>query len=139
MEIEITHFDNKHIDYNQCLAIRLEVLRIPLGMEILPEDREKDKDSTHILLKIDGNPVGTVALRGSALRQMAVRDSFQGQGIGAKLVRYLERIAKEKGLKEIILDARFSAIAFYEKLGYECCSDIYEKIGIWHRDMKKCL
>lgn len=139
MQIQITHFDATNPQYPHCLAIRFEVLRKPLGMEILPEDREKDLDSTHILLQVDGEAAGTVALRGNALRQMAVLDKFQGQGLGAKLVRYLQEIAKVRGIREIMLDARFNAIPFYEKLGYECCSDIYDKIGLKHRDMKKSI
>jgi GNAT superfamily N-acetyltransferase len=139
MEISISHFDVAHDLYQECLKIRYEVLRKPLGMEILPEDREKDLKTTHILCMVDGKPAGTVSLKGSVLRQMAVLDKFQGLGLGAKLVRYLENLAKERSIDEITLDARYSAIPFYEKLGYECCSDIYDKIGIQHRDMKKSL
>jgi GNAT superfamily N-acetyltransferase len=139
MQIQISHFDVNNSQYQHCLAIRFEVLRKPLGMQILPEDREKDLDSTHILLQVGGEAAGTVALRGNALRQMAVLDKFQGQGLGAKLVRHLEEIAKGRGIGEIMLDARFNAIPFYEKLGYECYSEIYDKIGIPHRDMKKAI
>ena len=150
--MQILHFDTTSPHYQHCLAIRLKMLREPLGMQILPEDRQKDLDSTHILLQVDGEAAGTVALlpnspslreglgEGSAqLRQMAVLDKFQGQGIGAKLVRYLEEIAKERGIGEIMLDARFNAIPFYEKLGYECYSEVYDKIGLKHRDMRKIL
>jgi GNAT superfamily N-acetyltransferase len=139
MEIEITHFGPENPLYQQCLDIRLEVLRKPLGMEILPEDLQKDADSTHILCTVKGKPAGTVALLDNKLRQMAVLDEYQGRGLGAKLVRYLEEIAKAKGIGEIALDARFIAIPFYEKLGYECYTGIYDKIGIPHRDMKKKL
>ena len=139
MQIIIKHCEYTDPEYQDCLFIRYEVLRKPLGMEITQEDREKDAKSTHILLTVDGKAAGTVNLMGGILRQMAVLDNFQGLGLGAKLVKYLEKLAKERGINEITLDARFNAIPFYEKLGYECCSDIYDKIGIKHRDMKKAL
>ncbi len=137
MQIITKHFEVTEPEYQQCLDIRLEVLRKPLGMVITEEDRQKDAKSTHVMLSVDGQPAGTVSLMGNVLRQMAVLDKYQGLGLGAKLVRHLEGLAKERGLKEITLDARYSAIPFYEKLGYECCSDIYDKIGIKHRDMRK--
>lgn len=139
MEIRIDDFDVSNQLYQECLKIRLEVLRKPLGMIIKPEEMESDKEATHILAQVNGKAAGTVSLIGSRLRQMAVLDEFQGLGLGSKLVRHLEKVAKRNGIMEIILDARFPAIPFYEKLGYECCSDIYHKIGILHRDMKKAL
>ena len=139
MEIEISHFGTENPLYQECLNIRYEILRKPLGMVIKPEEKESDKEATHIIAIADGKPAGTVSLIGNRLRQMAVLDGFQGLKIGAKLVSYLEKVAKERGIGEVILDARFTAIPFYEKLGYECCSDIYHKIGILHRDMRKAV
>jgi GNAT superfamily N-acetyltransferase len=108
-------------------------------MIIKPEEKEQDKQAVHMLATVDGKAAGTVSLLAGRLRQMAVLDGFQGLGLGAKLVIYLEKIASEMGLQEVGLDARFNAIGFYEKLGYECCSEVYEKIGIPHRKMKKVL
>jgi GNAT superfamily N-acetyltransferase len=139
MEIKISHFSVENPLYQECLNIRYEVLRKPLGMDIKPEEKESDKRATHILAQVDGRAVGTVSLIDNRLRQMAVIDGQQGLGIGAELVRHLEKVAKGQGVREVILDARFNAIPFYEKLGYECCSGIYDKIGLKHRDMKKAL
>ena len=139
MDIVITHGSTANDIYQNCLNIRYEVLRKPLNMIIKPEEKEQDKQAVHILAKVSGKPAGTVSLLGGRLRQMAVLDGSQGLGLGAKLVIYLEKIAKDMGLQEIGLDARFNAIGFYEKLGYECCSEVYEKIGIPHRNMQKFL
>ncbi|TAE32772.1 MAG: GNAT family N-acetyltransferase [Alphaproteobacteria bacterium] len=139
MDVVINHGDVHDPLYQECLAIRYEVLRKPLGLEIIDQEREADIDAVHVIAYVDGQVAGTVALYRERLRQMAVLDRFQGCGIGAQLVRYLETIAKERGQPELGLDARCSAIPFYEKLGYHCCSDIYEKIGILHRNMIKAL
>jgi GNAT superfamily N-acetyltransferase len=139
MDIVIKHGSTENDIYQECLDIRYEVLRKPLNMIIKPEEKEQDKQAVHMLATVDGKAAGTVSLLAGRLRQMAVLDGFQGLGLGAKLVIYLEKIASEMGLQEVGLDARFNAIGFYEKLGYECCSEVYEKIGIPHRKMKKVL
>ncbi|TAE81911.1 MAG: GNAT family N-acetyltransferase [Alphaproteobacteria bacterium] len=139
MELVIKHGDVHDPLYQECLELRYEVLRKPLGLEITDEEREADMDAVHVIAYVDGQVAGTVALCRERLRQMAVLERFQGRGIGAQLVRYLEAIAKERGQHALGLDARCSAIPFYEKLGYHCCSDMYEKIGILHRNMIKAL
>ena len=134
--MQILHFNNASPHYQTCLNIRLRVLREPLGMQITPDDLERDKDSIHILAWLEKEPAGTVSLRGDQLRQMAVLPEFRGYNVGKYLVRYLEGLAKTP---QIWLEARENAIKFYEKQGYVGEGDFYEKIGIKHLVMKKTL
>ena len=49
-----------------------------------------------------------------------VNENQRGLGIGAKLMAYAERVARERGCHGIHLDTHgFQAPNFYEKLGYE--------------------
>ncbi len=137
MEITITHFGMEDGLYQQCLKIREEVLRKPLGMEITTEDRMGDINSIHILCFADGAPAGTVALKGDKLRQMAVPEKFRGHGIGKKLVEYLENLAERREIEEIHLESRNNAITFYEKLGYEPYGEFFDKVGMPHQRMMK--
>jgi GNAT superfamily N-acetyltransferase len=137
MEISISHFGVENDLYQECLKIRYEVLRKPLGMQITERDRELDLTTTHILLKVDGKPAGTVGLIDNHLRQMAVLQEFQGLKLGVRLVQYLEQLAKTKGIQAIELEARGYAIPFYEKCGYAEYGEFYEKVGMPHRMMKK--
>ena len=52
------------------------------------------------------------------IRYMAIKNEYQNQGFGKLLIFDLEKIAKERGVKEIILQSREIAVKFYQKLGY---------------------
>lgn len=75
------------------------------------------------------------------LRQVAVEPAVHGTGVGRALVTELERIAAEEGAREVVLNARDTAIPFYERLGYIGEGDLFvsELTGIPHRFMRKRL
>ena len=50
---------------------------------------------------------------------MAIIKKYQRQGFGRKLILDLEKIAKENGASEMILQSRETAIQFYKALDYE--------------------
>src|SRR5690606_30600009 len=60
------------------------------------------------------------------LRGMAVLEHYQGQGIGAILVKQSEDRVMEQIGSLVWLNARLVAISFYEKLGYKISSDKFE-------------
>lgn len=51
------------------------------------------------------------------LRSVAVRKEFQGQGIGKKLVRQVEEVAIQSGIKSLYL-LTTTASVFFQSLGY---------------------
>lgn len=54
-----------------------------------------------------------------------VSTKAQGQGIGSKLLNYVEDLAKKENLSYIILETMsFNAPKFYEKHGYEMIANI---------------
>jgi len=60
--------------------------------------------------------------------RVSVLPSHRGKGIGKMMVRYIETLAKDKGLSEARLEVRLSIpsnAAFYQKLNYE----IIEKLA----------
>lgn len=130
--------------YPEVLALRQLILRDPLGMTYTQKELDADKGMIFFAYYNDGEILGTVGLEdlgnGKAqLRQMAVHDKTQGQGVGRKIVEALEEHCREAGFKEIHLDSRYNARGFYEKLGYTEYGEIYDKIGLKHIDMKKVL
>jgi len=77
------------------------------------------------------------------LRVLYVKPQYCGQGIGEKLCRHVEAVAKQMGFKEIMLESWVqleSAMRLYEKLGYEhfkvptSASELEKKWGVF---MKK--
>lgn len=61
-----------------------------------------------------------VGLPGLYLEDLFVKPEARGQGVGRELLRYLAKMAKEKGYSRIewaVLDWNESAIRFYKRLG----------------------
>ncbi|PIE18749.1 MAG: GNAT family N-acetyltransferase [Proteobacteria bacterium] len=105
-----------------------------------------DEDACLHLVAVDGNArvVGCVIFRDDGdgrgqLMQMAVDPARQGQGIGARLVRELERRVAADGVAEIYLHARQVAVGFYERLGYEVFGEPFAEVCIPHRHMRRAL
>ncbi|WP_438969234.1 GNAT family N-acetyltransferase [Nonlabens sp.] len=60
------------------------------------------------------------------LRGMAVLETAQGKGVGKKLITRAEKLLKERFIKALWFNARILAVPFYEKMGYQIASDIFE-------------
>ena len=105
---------------------------------------EKEKEDILCVCENEGQIVGCCILTPIdknivQLRQMAVEDSTQKKGIGAKLLLFAEESAKENGFDKIVLHARKVAIGFYLKYNYDIVGDEFEEVGIPHFEMQKIL
>lgn len=126
IEMREVHFGSAL--YPVLLAIRYEVLRKPLGMEMREKDVVTDAGEYHLAAFDNGQPIGCVLLRPLSddvmqLRQMAVLEPYRGKNIGAELAKFAECFAVEKGFKTIEARARKNVQGFYEKLDYESRAD----------------
>ena len=111
--------------YDATKYFREKILRLPLGLILSEKDIEGEEEQIHIAaIEDDGTIIGTVLLKPLStshvkLRQMAVDDTFQGNGTGRKLVLFAESLARNKGFEIMEMHARIYAQGFYEKLGYQ--------------------
>ncbi len=142
MNISVIAYDSP--EYREMLALRYAVLREPWGLKFSPEDMEKEANDVFIGYHIDGKIVGCciLTLQNSGvvkLRQMAVLPSRQKQGIGASIIAFAEQYAIKQGYSVMILHARKTAVAFYEKYGYTTSGDPFVEIGMPHIAMEKRL
>ena len=71
------------------------------------------------------------------LREMAVKTALLGKGIGRVLMQFSENIARDRGMKKLVMHARKSAVGFYEKLGYKVVGKEFEEVTIPHFIMEK--
>ena len=117
--------------------LRWRILRKPWSQPKGSEQDEMDEESIHIMAIIGDKVIGCG--RGhfnssieAQIRYMAVDDSFQGQGIGLRILKALEEELTENGAREIILKARENAVSLYEKHGYE----IYQEGEILYGEIK---
>ncbi|MDR0823997.1 MAG: GNAT family N-acetyltransferase, partial [Prevotella sp.] len=98
-------------DYDKMVDLRFRILREPLGLTFSPEYLEKERNDILCIGENGGRMVGCCILTPVdgdivQLRQMAVDDSIQKKGVGAKVLLFAEQTAKERGFNKIILHAR---------------------------------
>lgn len=142
MDFRIIRIDEP--EYAAVYDLRERVLRQPLGQSLRNDDLSGEGDEL-ILAAYEADtlqaclmlrPLGNGEVK---LRQMAVDPALQGQGVGAALVRTAESLARERGLRRIVLNARDYALGFYERLGYSTEGPGFEEVGIPHHFMHKSL
>lgn len=142
MPIKIIDYGSK--EYEQMIELRKSVLRKPLGLTYSQEDLERDRNDLLIGAFEEDKILACCILTQIAtgtfqLRQMAVEQKMQRNGVGAAIMHFAENLAKDSGGKEIMMHARKTAIGFYEKLGYAVSSDEFTEVGIPHFEMRKNL
>ena len=140
----LKQIDHGSKEYQQMVALRLEILRKPQGLSFTEEELAKEKDDILIgafeedkmlacclLTKIDNSTL--------KLRQMAVQNNLQGKGIGASIMSFAETVARDKGFKKLTMHARDSAIGFYEKFDYKVKGNEFIEVNVPHHVMEKRL
>lgn len=132
-------------EFDDAVRLRYEVLRKPLGLEYTPEQLAAEYDNYHLaayanngqlLGYLNLTPLEGVAIK---MRQVAVAPHAQGMGVGRKLVEASEDLARRLGYQAMVLHARETAVAFYEKLGYKVVGERFEEVTIPHFYMEKPL
>jgi len=133
------------VEYTNSLILRSDILRVPLGKKLSTSDTLGEDRQLHFGCFSDHELNACVVAKSTnnkarvKLRQMAVATSFQGKGVGKRLVLDFEVFLKALGVSEIELSARATAILFYKKLGYEVVGDPYLEQGIEHIKMQKII
>jgi len=140
MEIFIASFQS--VDYYKSIELRYLILRKPLGMVYTPEQLAEEYDQFHFVAKINQDIVGVIVLQKlenniAKMRQVAIDAKLQRNGIGAKLVAYVENWCKSNEINLINLHARENAIPFYEKLNYYTVGNPFVEVGLNHSEMEK--
>ncbi|MBC1363223.1 GNAT family N-acetyltransferase [Listeria welshimeri] len=91
----------------------------------------------------DGTPLATGRFRVKdgygKVERICTQKIARGTGSGRRIMEAIEKEAEKRGLKILKLGAQLTAIPFYEKLGYETCSEIFLDANIEHKEMKKTL
>ena len=123
---------NSSSEFEQYYNLRYEVLRKPWLQPKGSEKDDGDKSSIHRMIIDESNgkavAVGRLQFNTSEeaqIRYMAVSDNYQLKGYGNIIVKTLEDIALNKGIRNIILQARENALKFYWKNGYEIIEKSY--------------
>ncbi|MGW8310106.1 MAG: GNAT family N-acetyltransferase [Thiogranum sp.] len=142
MEIRAPHSESEWEAY---FELRWRILRAPWQPEGPARDDSDDSSVHRMVCSANGRVVAVGRLHRvdaatGQIRFMAVDDSEQRKGYGSLLLRSLEQSARELGLGSIILQARESALFFYEHHGYRIEEKTFLLFGeIQHYLMSKPL
>jgi putative acetyltransferase len=92
----------------------------PITDERLQRFLQNRDAEIRLIAERDGEPVGIGALvvATSELRACYVRPSAARRGVGTAIVAEIERLARERGLRELHLESSVTAEPFYAALGY---------------------
>ncbi|MHA6203258.1 GNAT family N-acetyltransferase [Dyella soli] len=122
-------------------GIRMEVFMQEQGVPASLEWDELDSGSLHQLARDGtGEPIGCARLTPHGkIGRVAVRQPWRQRGVGAAMLRALIARARALGRREIMLDAQLSAVAFYQREGFEALGDVFEDAGIRHQAMRLLL
>ncbi|MEA5031061.1 MAG: GNAT family N-acetyltransferase [Sphaerochaeta sp.] len=124
-----------------CIAIREQVFieeqKVPIGIE----QDGKDNESGHVLLWIQGAPVGTLRFRqteeGVKLERIAVLKPYRGRHLGKLLIREGLRAVRMSGATaQIYLHAQQHAAPFYHSMGFIETGEHTIEAGIPHVTMR---
>ena len=142
--LELLQIDYGSNRYRELVAFRRRILRTPLGLDFTAGQLAAERADIHIAAYLQGELGGCVILTdvdGSILklRQMAVHPDYQGRGLGVRILAFAERLAAERGYRDVVLHARESAVRFYDRAGYTVTGEVFTEVTIPHRRMVKRL
>lgn len=133
-------------EFTQYYQLRWHILRKPWQQPLGSEQDDQEEYAIHRMIIDDNNntlAVGRLEKSSNQqgqIRFMAVDPKAQGQGLGKQIVEALEIQASILGISQLYLNARKSALGFYQSLGYENIGyshTLYEEIE--HFRMVKAL
>ncbi|MED4455478.1 GNAT family N-acetyltransferase [Metabacillus fastidiosus] len=140
MEIKIVTTDKQLEDaFNIRKIVFVEEQKVPVEEEIDQFENEAD----HLVLYDGEKPVGAARFRivdeYGKLERICILKDYRNKGAGSLIMEYLEKLASQKGLDKLKLNAQTKAIPFYERFGYKTVSELFMDAGIPHVTMTKII
>ena len=100
---------------------------------LMTVEQMADKDTTVFIARDNGLAIGCGALKRhdgvGEVKRMYTRPSHRGQKIGARIVERVEALARDEGLKRLVLetgDRHPAAWTVYERAGFSRCGPVLD-------------
>jgi predicted GNAT family N-acyltransferase len=132
-------------EYDETVRLRDKILRKPLGLAFSEDQLAEEFSDFHLAAYTnDWILRGCLVLTPKTdkvlkMRQVAVDEAVQKTGVGRQLVEASEVLGRLNGFELMELNARMTAVPFYEKLNYTIVGEPFEEVGIEHFKMSKQL
>jgi predicted GNAT family N-acyltransferase len=118
-------------------ALRRQVFVLEQGVPEALELDDMDAVSLHALAYDDDGPVATGRLLPDGhIGRMAVRRDARGAGVGSAVLSALMEQARQRGDREVVLNAQLTAQDFYARHGFEPEGEVCMDAGIEHIAMR---
>lgn len=129
------------ISFQQTYALRHEVLWPDKPLDYVK--LANDADGQHIGAFRNDELVAVISLfvegESGRFRKFATRPDQQRQGIGTRLMQYVEAEARRRGATRLWCDARLDAADFYRRFGMETLGEEFFKDSIPYVKFQKNL
>jgi predicted GNAT family N-acyltransferase len=120
-------------------------MRVFVAEQQIPPEEELDQadaTATHAIALYRGRVIGAgrlVLLEDSTAQigRMAVDQPYRRQGVGGRLLEYLEGEARAQGLQRCMLHAQEYVKGFYASHGYREHGEVFLEVDIPHVEMRK--
>jgi predicted GNAT family N-acyltransferase len=126
------------------MDLRVRVFVDEQGVDAEEEVDDLDAESLQIVGLDESRVIATCRLRDLGegewkLERMVVDRRARRSGVGARLLAGAEREARERGAREMVLNAQRRAEAFYAANGYSPEGEAFIEANIEHVRMRKAL
>ncbi|TWI03728.1 putative GNAT family N-acyltransferase [Luteimonas cucumeris] len=138
-------FNVEPIDYAAGLpelrSVRETVFVHEQNVPLEEEWDDLDPLCLHVVARdADGRPIGTGRLTPERkIGRMAVLREWRGKGVGDAMLLSLVEVARQRGWRELALNAQVSAAAFYARHGFVPYGERFFEAGIEHQAMRRKL
>ena len=125
--------DEVRVLVSELNAVLLE-LTPPEHCHHLTVEQMADEDTTVFIARDDGVAIACGALKRHAdgigeVKRMYTRPSHRGRRIGEQMMARIEAMAREEGLKRLVLetgDSHYAAWKVYERSGFARCGPVLD-------------
>ena len=125
-----------NVDRAALRAVREQVFVREQGVPVELEWDEFDPLCQHVVAEDAGQAIGTGRLLPDGhIGRMAVLESWRGQGVGSALLEALLRLAHDRGIRRVRLNAQSRAVGFYLRHGFVAEGQEFIEAGIPHLSM----
>ena len=138
----VVKFVETESELEGAINVRMRVFVVEQQIPVAEEIDDADTTATHAIALYQGQIVGTGRLlyRDDGIAQigrMAVDRQFRRQGVGGRILAFLEDEARAQGIGSCLLHAQEYVKAFYAGSGYVERGNLFLEADIPHIEMRK--
>lgn len=136
-------------DINTCYKLRKIVFVDEQKVPIEEEIDKYDESAVHFLLFRENVPIGAGRIyqeddiETAIVGRICILKDYRNTGAGWFLMNEIIDYCKKQDFSKIVLGAQEYALEFYQKLGFEACSQRYMDTNIphfkMHLELKNCV